>query len=555
MTPFASIIIPTRGRPDYLAVALESIAAQAASAAAEVIVVDDSAGLDRNAAIAARFGARYVALGEPRGLNSARNAGIAACGGELVVFVDDDVEVHPGWLDALIAAARAQPDVGVFTGPIFARLEGSGARRHVCGREGPPITHTDFGPADRDAARSWRANMAIRAAAFEAVGRFDPHRACWSGDEEEWEERHLRAGGRIRYVAAAALDHRRAPVDSTLTALMRVAVARGRQAREFDDGQGRAPAMAAELRVFAGCLWHSVRRRCANGPVMAAHSWGRISRARQGRHDHVRGDSAADFLSGESGTVGGRRDVLRALADAAMAARGYRQSVLARRAARRLPPSRVLVLSVVRAANEPVYRRAVEILRESRSEVVVLERAPDGAAKFENLNLLLHGVELSAFDWVLVMDDDVVLPAGFLDAFLYLAGRRGLRIAAPAHRLRSHAAWRLTRRQWASVVRETAFVEIGPVTALHRDTFEWLLPFPPAGMGWGLDAHWSWLAREREWPIGIVDLLPVAHLVAPAASAYAREAALEQARAFLAAHPYLPVRESQRTLAVYRRCA
>ncbi|MGA2758072.1 MAG: glycosyltransferase [Solirubrobacteraceae bacterium] len=555
MTPFASIIIPTRGRPEYLAVALASIAPQAAGAAAEVIVVDDSAGLERNAEIAARYGARYVALGEPRGLNAARNAGLAACAGELAVFVDDDVEVHAGWLDALIGAAHAHPDVGVFTGPIIARLEGAGARRHVCGREGPPITNTDFGAVDRAVTRAWGANMAIRAGAFEAVGRFDPHRACWSGDEEEWEQRHLQAGGRIRYIASAALDHRRAPADSTLTALMRVAAARGRQAREFDEEQGRAPAMAAELRVFAGCLWHTVRRRCANGPVMAAHSWGRISRARQARHDHVRGDSTGDFLSGESGTVGGRRDVLRALADAAMAARGYRQSLLARRAARRLPPCRVLVLSVVRPANEAVYQRALEILRESRCELVVLERAPQGATKFENLNLLLSGVELSGFDWVLVMDDDVVLPGGFLDAFLYIAQCRRLRIAAPAHRLRSHAAWRLTRRQWASVVRETAFVEIGPVTALHRDTFEWLLPFPPAGMGWGLDAHWSWLAREREWPIGIVDLFPVAHLVAPAASAYAREAALEQARAFLTEHPYLPVRESQRTLAVHRRCA
>jgi len=48
-------------------VALASIAPQAAGAAAEVIVVDDSAGLERNAEIAGRYGARYVALGEPAG--------------------------------------------------------------------------------------------------------------------------------------------------------------------------------------------------------------------------------------------------------------------------------------------------------------------------------------------------------------------------------------------------------------------------------------------------------------------------------------------------------
>ena len=63
------------------------------------------------------------------------------------------------------------------------------------------------------------------------------------------------------------------------------------------------------------------------------------------------------------------------------------------------------------------------------------------------------------------------------------------------------------------------------------------------------------LAREHDWPIGIVDLFPVAHLLAPAASGYGREQAVAAAREFLAEHPYLPVRESQRTLAVHRRCA
>jgi GT2 family glycosyltransferase len=555
VTPSASIIIPTRGRPDYLAVALASIAPQALAAGAETIVVDDSAGLERNRALAAQFGARYLALGEPRGLNAARNAGIAAARGALLAFVDDDVEVHPGWLDALLAASAEHGEVGVFTGPIRARLEGSGARRHVCGREGPPITHTELGSHDRDVSRAWGANMAIRASALAAVGDFDPHRRCWCGDEEEWEQRHLRSGGRIRYVAAAGLDHRRAAADATLRSLMRVAVRRGREAREYDEEQGHAPALAAELRVFAGCVWHTGRRACANGPVMAAHSWGRIARARQGRHDHVRGDSAADFLSGESGTVGGRRDALRELADRALALRGYPQLLAVRRAVRRLPPRRVLVLSVVREVNAGAYRRAIASLERSRCEVVALERPPGALGKFENLNALLADVDLRAFDWVVVMDDDVALPNGFLDGFISIAECFGLKLAAPAHRMRSHAAWRLTRRQWASVARETAFVEIGPVTALHRDTFSVLLPFPAVGMGWGLDAHWSWLAREHGWPIGIVDLFPIAHLRAPAASAYGREAAVAHARSFLAEHPYLPVRESQRTLVVHRRCA
>jgi len=550
----ASIIIPTRDRPDYLGVALTSIAEQARDAGAEVIVVDDGANAATRA-VAERFDARYVALGAPRGLNAARNAGIEAATGELLAFVDDDVEVHRGWLAALLSAAAADPGAGVLTGPIVARLEGR--PRRTCGREGAPITHTDAGGEDRDVARAWGANMAIRRSAIDAVGLFDAHRRVWSGDEEEWETRHLRAGGRIRFVAAAGLDHRRAPRDARLAVLMRVAAARGREARDYDEENGRAPTLAGELRVFAGCIWHTLRRGCENGPVMAAHSFGRLSRARQHGHDSPRGDPRDDFLSGESGTVGGRRDLLRAAQDAALGARGAWQLARARRAARRLGPRRVLVLSVVREENRPIYERAVEDLRASRAcEVVALERAPGGAGKFANLNVLAEQAMLDAFDWLVVMDDDVELPPAFLDPFIHLAERFGLVLAAPAHRIRSHAGWPLTRRQWGSVVRETAFVEIGPITALSRETFADLLPFPgQAGMGWGLDAHWSWLARERGWRVGIVDLLPIAHLRAPAASAYAREEAVAAARAFLAEHPYLPVSESQRTLAVHRRCA
>src|SRR5688572_26044714 len=123
MGPTASIIVPTRERAGYLDVALASIVPQAAAAGAEVLVVDDGPS-DATRETAQRHGARYVAHAASRGLNAARNTGIDAAGGELLVFVDDDVAVRTGWLDALLRAdARAEPDVGVLTGPIHARFE------------------------------------------------------------------------------------------------------------------------------------------------------------------------------------------------------------------------------------------------------------------------------------------------------------------------------------------------------------------------------------------------------------------------------------------------
>lgn len=276
--PPATIVVPTRDRAGYLDVALRSLAPQATDAGAELIVVLD--GPDAaSAAVAERHGARIVALPQPSGLNAARNRGWTTAAGQLVVFVDDDVEAPPGWLAALVAAAAATPERDVFAGPIRAVLEGNGlVARHSCGREPAPITTLDAGPADRDVEAGWGANLAIRRAALETVGGFD-EAIGGGGDEEEWQQRYRSTGGRVRYVAAAGLDHRRIPADATLRALARAQYRRGRAVRRWDAHRGEAPSLAAELRVLAGCAWHTVRRRCANGIVLAAHALGRTREA------------------------------------------------------------------------------------------------------------------------------------------------------------------------------------------------------------------------------------------------------------------------------------
>src|SRR5581483_7984688 len=126
----------------YLDVTLESVMGQAAQLGAEVIVIADGPDAATEAT-SARHGAQVVTLPQQRGLNSARNAGIAAARSDLLVFIDQDVQAPPGWLQAVIAGARAYPDREVFGGPIRARLEG-GPRG--CGREPAPITTLDAGP-------------------------------------------------------------------------------------------------------------------------------------------------------------------------------------------------------------------------------------------------------------------------------------------------------------------------------------------------------------------------------------------------------------------------
>jgi GT2 family glycosyltransferase len=536
MGPTASIIVPTRLRADYLEVALASIAPQAAAAGCEVLVVDD--GPDgRTRAAAQRHGARYVAHASPRGLNAARNTGIDAAAADLLVFVDDDVEVHAGWLRALLAAdAAAAPDVGVLTGPIRARFEDH--RLRSCGREGPPITTQDHGPEDRDVPHAWGANMTVRRAAVARAGRFDETRELY-GDEQEWQGRLLAAGGRIRYVAAAVLDHRRAGDDARLRALAAAAYRRGASSRRFDVFEGRAPSLPRELRVLAGCAAHTVRFACPNGIVLAAHSLGRVRAAlpRAAGGTAATLDPDPDFLSGESGTVRGlRRPLLRA-ADALLDLEARPRLGHIDRAARERPPRRsVLVVGVERPGRLMSALRAE--LHRTRHAVEMHTAVMGDGGKFEHLNALLARHPPAGHDWLLVVDDDVVLAPRFLDRFLLCAEDAGLLLAQPAHRRHSHAAWAATRRLPGGAVRESRFVEIGPVTAFAAPAFAALLPFPGLRMGWGLDAHWGALAQEHGWRAGIVDATPILH-TAPVGGGYDRAAAVAEARAFLAGRPYV----------------
>lgn len=273
--PAVSVVVPTRGRDEYLEVSLDSLAAQELEGSAELLVVDDGSS-DGTAELVARKGVRSLRLDPAGGLNAARNAGVGATRGELVAFVDDDVEVPPGWLRALVEGAGRHPEAEAFGGPIRARFEGPAPRG--CGREDPPLTTLDLGPVDRACELVWGANMLVRRSAFERIGGFD-ETIGGGGDEEEWLERLRAAGGTVVYLARAGLDHRRAGDDARLRSLVRGAYRRGRAMRAFDARRGRAPALTRELRVLAGCGWHTVRRACPQGIVMGAHSLGRTVEA------------------------------------------------------------------------------------------------------------------------------------------------------------------------------------------------------------------------------------------------------------------------------------
>ena len=306
----------------------------------------------------------------------------------------------------------------------------------------------------------------------------------------------------------------------------------------------------------------------------------------------------ASFLSGDAGDVTDPwRRVKRALGEVAYSAldtvSGTR--LRAARLARRATAAQVvLVIGVYRPGslmadalpaldseshNVRIAFGATGAVEEAlRAQTVA---AGLGGGKFENLNRLLwapapasgtadpHPVRdpgpgpdpdpdpdpapAPAPDWTIVIDDDVRFPRAFVDRFLALCNAFELDLAQPAQTLRSHSAWKVTRRRPASLVRETRFVEIGPVTAFSRRAAAELLPFPELRYGWGLDLHWAALAGRRGWRLGVVDAVPVRHDSGLVAATYSSEDAIAEAAAFLADRPYLPSVRAGEVLAVHRR--
>lgn len=101
--PTVSVIVPVYKAERYLAVCLDSIAAQSYPAL-EVILVDDGSP-DSSGAICDRYAAshegwRVIHKGNG-GMSDARNAGIDASTGERLFFIDADDAVHPDAISAL----------------------------------------------------------------------------------------------------------------------------------------------------------------------------------------------------------------------------------------------------------------------------------------------------------------------------------------------------------------------------------------------------------------------------------------------------------------------
>ena len=203
--PALSVVVASRDRAAHLADCLARLG-DVLGADDELVVVDSCSRDAQTARVAADHRAHLVTMSVP-GASSARNAGWRAAAHELVAFVDDDVQVHPGWADAM-ARRLAQPGVSFATGWI-------GIPPGQEDVPGPLPLMVDPQPrqltVDTEGAFGAGANWGAHRAALEAVAGFDerlgPGRWWAAAEDVDLFDRLVIAGFDGWYDPDIKIDH------------------------------------------------------------------------------------------------------------------------------------------------------------------------------------------------------------------------------------------------------------------------------------------------------------------------------------------------------------
>jgi GT2 family glycosyltransferase len=209
-------VVCTRDRTEELALCLPGLQ-QLAVHGHEIIVVDSCPSDKSTALLVANYPSiRYLL--EPRpGAGIARNRGLLAANGDIVAFTDDDAQVDPCWLTALLRNFD-DPMVAVALGitmPLeletqaqlwFEETNGFGRgflRKEFDISNLNPLAVGQVGAS---------VNMAIRRCAIKEIGLFDealgPGTVACCGEDHEFFYRTLTHGFRIVYDPTALVWHR-----------------------------------------------------------------------------------------------------------------------------------------------------------------------------------------------------------------------------------------------------------------------------------------------------------------------------------------------------------
>jgi glucosyl-dolichyl phosphate glucuronosyltransferase len=214
-----SVAIPTYNRAVELDLTLASLSTVAGNSVegGEVLVVDNNS-TDETREVVERWMTRFAGtlryvLEKRLGLCFARNRAIAESNGEVIAFLDDDVDVDPDWLSAL-RGAYAGADCAAVGGRAYL-VYPSEKPSWVGKDEETMLSRVELGDERRRAlpGELYGLNLSIRKDWLEQVGGFrtdlDRVGNCLlSGGEKELLQRIETAGGQLWYEPRAVVGHR-----------------------------------------------------------------------------------------------------------------------------------------------------------------------------------------------------------------------------------------------------------------------------------------------------------------------------------------------------------
>lgn len=209
-SPTISLIIPTHNRAAMLRRHLAALSAQNWSLATiEVIVVADSCVDETEASVAifaaqAPFSVRLISH-QARSAAASRQAGARAAQGETLIFLDDDIAVHPDFIRAHMEAQQPNRVVLGYSRPVRVSRPSRWQRDsyrwwedsfRAFARPGHRFTYRDF----------FSGNASLAAELFWRVGGFD---LSFSGRLEDYElgMRLIKAGADLHFAPSAIGDH------------------------------------------------------------------------------------------------------------------------------------------------------------------------------------------------------------------------------------------------------------------------------------------------------------------------------------------------------------
>ncbi|HET9644527.1 MAG TPA: glycosyltransferase [Burkholderiaceae bacterium] len=184
----------------------------------EVIVVDNNSRDETRAVVeelATTWPRLRYAFERAQGLSHARNHGIAAARGEVILFTDDDVLPESDWLRVTLEGLeRHGADAcGGYIAPIWERPPPSWLTERFFGFLALRTDRSDDFPIVDSDHVPFGANMAFRRRVFERVGVFDTKRGrngkvLAGGEDIEFFERLMAAGMKAWFLGRSRVHHK-----------------------------------------------------------------------------------------------------------------------------------------------------------------------------------------------------------------------------------------------------------------------------------------------------------------------------------------------------------